>query len=98
MATFLPETRLIALRCYESSFNGVQLAGVLNQITHELGIAPLNIVSTSRDRAAFGKTAIDAVKVFWSNSLDMECLPHTFSHVGEHMKHASLTEFHQSIS
>ena len=98
MATFLPETRLIALRCYESSFTGKQLAGVLNQIVHELGIAPLNIVSTSRDRAMYGKVAIDALKTFWRNALDMECLPHTLSHVGERMTHASLTEFHQALS
>jgi hypothetical protein len=96
--TFVPETRLIALRCYESSFSGVQLAGVLNSITHELSIAQGDVISTSRDRAAYGRVAIEAMKIFWVNSIDMECLPHTFSHVGEHMTHASLTEFHQCLS
>jgi hypothetical protein len=98
MTTFLPETRLIALRCYDSSFTGVQLAGELNRIVCELHIAPLNIICTSRDRAAYGKVAMAATKPFWTNAVDMECLPHTLSHVGEHMKHASLTEFHQAIS
>ena len=98
MLTFKPETRLIALRCYSSSFCGKQLAAVLNTITHEFGIAPLDIIATSRDRAAYGHVAIEALKTFWSNSVDMECLPHTFSHVGQHMTHASLMEFHQGIS
>ena len=96
--TFVPETRLIALRCYESSFTGLQLANVLNIITHEMSISPLDIVSTSRDRAAYGRVALEALKVFWANSVDMECLPHTFSHVGEHMTHSSLTDFHQCLS
>ena len=96
--TFKPETRLIALRRHSSSFCGKQLAGVLNTITHEFRIAPLDVIATSRDRAAYGRVAIEALKPFWSNSVDMECLPHTFSHVGQHMTHASLTEFHQGLS
>jgi len=97
--TFQPETRLIAVRLYESSFNGAQLACVLNGLLGaELGIAPGNIIATVRDRAAYGKISMRTLTPLWQNALDMECFAHTFNHVGENMHHTTLTNFTRSLS
>jgi len=96
--TFVPETRVIALRCYESSFSGTQQAAVINRICFQLGIEPDKILMIARDRAAYGKTCFQALQPFVPNAIDSECFPHTCSHVGEQMNHKSLSTFVQGLS
>jgi hypothetical protein len=96
--TFVAETCLIAVRMYALSFSGVELASVMNKLTHEMGIDPYNIVVTMRDRAQYGKVAMDVLRPLWANTLDMECFAHTLNHVGEQFNHPHLTALLQALS
>jgi hypothetical protein len=80
--TFVAKTCLIAARMYALSFNGVQLAGALNNLAHEVGVHPDKIIVTMRDRARYGEVAMDVLKPMWPRTLDMECLAHTLNRVG----------------
>ena len=96
--TFVPETCLIAVRMYAASFNGAQLAKEMSKITFEMGIAPGDIVVAIRDRARYGKVAMDVLLPIWDNALDMECFAHTLNHVGEQLKHPNLDPLLQALS
>ena len=96
--TFVPETCLIAVRVYAASFNGAQLAKEMSKITFEMGIAPGDIVVAIRDRARYGKVAMDVLRQIWDNALDMECFAHTLNHVGEQLKHPNLDPLLQALS
>lgn len=95
--SFVPETRCIAVRRYESSFSGTQQAAV-NQICFQLEINMERILMIARDRAACGKVCFDTLKPFVPNAIDSECFAHSLSHVGEHARHASLTQFYHYLS
>ena len=96
--TFVPETCLIAVRMYAASFNGAQLAKEMSKISFEMGIAPGDIVVAIRDRARYGKVAMDVLLPIWDNALDMECFAHTLNHVGEQLKHPNLDPLLQALS
>jgi hypothetical protein len=55
------------------------------------------LLAVQRDRASVNQKAANVMKLMWLNYMDLECLPHTFSKVGEKMPLSALTAFRDDL-
>ena len=74
------------LKLLAKSMMGEEVAQqIIVVLSTELGIPPLPILATMRDRASINDVAMRTIKVVYNQLLDVGCFSHTLDHVGERM-------------
>jgi hypothetical protein len=105
---FILEERVIALKAYKGAQKGQELAVMLTSLLDNLDV-PMGefaddgtivaggLLAINRDRASVNQKCANVMKLMWMNYMDLECIPHTFSKVGEKMPLAALTVFRDDL-
>jgi len=97
--TYTRQTRCVALRMYDSSFNGIQLAREINRIIlSDMSVNPDDVISIVHDRAAYNYTATTALRPFLRHAVVIGCLAHTAHNLGDKMSYSSLSQLEQGLS
>jgi hypothetical protein len=92
--TFQVEMRLIAFVTVAKSLNGNEIAGMLTTILlQQLGISSANVVGFSRDSVAANGKAMQTLSAIFPSSVDLPCISHTLTHVGEAFRFELLDTF-----
>ena len=99
--------RLIHLGRYKSSFKHEELVSAvirsLGMFHVDMGemrrviLRKSQVLSFQRDRASVNSAAVKILINQYIGSLDLECLSHTLTHPGEHMKAPVLLKFKQDL-
>ena len=88
--------RLVRLDVVERSVNAQQLAQVLHQCLFTcFQVEGQNVLAVIRDGAAVNGAALDCLRPFLPNMLEVVCFSHAMYNVGKHFQTPSLDEFGQ---
>jgi len=107
-SAFNLQERLVALKAYRGAQKGHELALMLTEILNSLEL-PMGevledgsysaggLLAVMRDRASVNQKCANVMKLMWINYMDLECISHTFSKVGEKMALTCLTTFRDEL-
>ncbi|KAG8458651.1 hypothetical protein KFE25_008448 [Diacronema lutheri] len=92
--TFQLEMRLIAFVTVAKSLSGNEIAAMLTTILlQQLNISLANVVGFSRDSVAANGKAMQTLSALFPSSVDLPCISHTLTHVGEAFRFELLDTF-----
>lgn len=90
------QQRLIRLQVLAKSLKANELAQCLIQsLAVECSIRPGVLLAAMKDGAAVNHAALEQVKFFFPQLLDITCFSHTIKNVGKHFKFRVLDRFSQ---
>jgi hypothetical protein len=107
-SSFNLEERLVALKAFRGQQKGHELALMLDEVLTDCHVCKGSIaddgsieagglLAIQRDRASVNQKASNMMKLMWMGYMDLECLSHTFSKVGEKMPLPALTVFRDEL-
>ena len=102
------EERLLSLQAFRGAQKGFEIAHMLDELLNIIGVSKGQIredgsveagglLAVQRDRASVNQKAANVMKLMWLSYLDLECVPHTFSKVGEKMPLSALITFRDDL-
>ena len=102
------EERLISLQAFRGQQKGYELARMLDELLNSFGVSKGEIredgsveagglLAVQRDRASVNQKTANCLKLLWMSYMDLECMSHTFSKVGEKMPLSALTAFRDDL-
>ena len=90
------QQRLIRLQVLAKSLKANELAQCLTQsLAVEYSISPAVLLAVMKDGAAVNHAALEQVKFFFPQLLDIMCFSHTIDNVGKHFEFRVLDRFSQ---
>ena len=81
------ERKLLALRCFEHNFNGIELGGTIQGILQsDFQLDRTLVTAVMRDSAAVNGVACTILEQIFQQMVDMNCFSHTLDNVGHHLR------------
>lgn len=88
------QQKLVRVSMLAKSLNGEEVAReVLTVLSTELGIPGDKLLAVMRDRASVNNVAVSMISIMYPSAVDIGCLSHTLSHVGEKFEVPTLNKF-----
>lgn len=86
--------KLVRFSMLAKSLSGEEIAReILTVLSTQLGISSGNLLAIMRDNAAVNNVAVSSIAILYSSAIDIGCLSHTRSHVGEKFNVPILAKF-----